>query len=121
MQSVGRVYLFKYPSKNPVLTLNGQSEFEQFGYDFDLSLQINSSVIAVSSLTKSTKLENKISFNLNRAGIVQIFSFDVLNLNTSLVSTFKSDRPYSGFGSRVKVIYFFKNFYFNSGKLVLFN
>ncbi len=49
IQSVGRVYLFKYPSNQPITILNGTENFEQFGYDLDLSKK---SLIAVSSVTK---------------------------------------------------------------------
>ena len=104
-QSVGRVYLFKYPSETSLITLTGSSKFEQFGYSFDLSIQSKQTVIAVSSISKDSKLNEPNAINLKYGGIVQVF-----NLNTNLhglpsvVCTLKSDRAYSAFGSRVKVI-----------------
>ncbi len=54
VQAAGRVYAFKYPSNKPLMILVGEENFEQFGYDFDLSVQLdNRKVIAVSSITKS--------------------------------------------------------------------
>ena len=56
-QAVGRVYLYKYPSKEPVLVLAGQEQFESFGYDFDLSRQLNKlNLIAVSSVKKGNSI-----------------------------------------------------------------
>ena len=58
VQAAGRVYVYKYPSKKQLISLTGQDEFEQFGYDFDLSIQLNRKVIAVSSYTKSKNLKH---------------------------------------------------------------
>ena len=58
VQSIGRVYLYKYPSSEPVKILTGSESFEQFGYDLDLSIQLQNkrSVIAISSYSKGKKL-----------------------------------------------------------------
>lgn len=109
LQSVGRVYIYKYPLSKPLMSLSGKSEFEQFGYDFDLSFQMGSSILAVSSIGKDVKLDNRTSFNLNRAGQVQLFQIDNSLLKINLISIIKSDRPYASFGSRIKV---FQNFNF---------
>ncbi|RNA30261.1 phosphatidylinositol-glycan-specific phospholipase D [Brachionus plicatilis] len=68
IQSAGRVYVYKYPSQKPVMVLNGEKEWAQFGYDFDMSFQEKNLVMAVSSITEDTKLQNGTSFELNRAG-----------------------------------------------------
>ena len=54
IQAVGRVYLYKYPSSQPVKVFEGKENFEQFGYDLDLSVQLKNkrSVISISSYTK---------------------------------------------------------------------
>lgn len=78
-------------------------EFEQFGYSFDLSNQTGQPMIAISSLTRDSKLNSQFALELNKSGIVQIFKINILNNSLSLLSTLKSDRPYSGFGSKIKV------------------
>lgn len=99
-QSVGKVYLYKYPSKTPVHVFNGSQEFEQFGYSFDIA---RGNIIAISSLTKESKLSDSfISSTLKNAGIVQLFD---IQQNYSQVATLKSDRSYANFGSKVKVIF----------------
>jgi hypothetical protein len=104
VQAVGRVYIFRYPSATPVAVLSGQTEYEQFGYSFDLSKQLAGlPVLAVGSMTKDTKLSsNRTSFELSRAGIVQLFKLDNPSSNATLMATLKSDRPYSAFGSRIR-------------------
>ena len=54
IQAVGRVYLYKYPSNQPIKVFVGNENFEQFGYDLDLSIQLQNkrSVIAISSYSK---------------------------------------------------------------------
>jgi hypothetical protein len=84
------------------LVLNGNTEFEQFGYDFDLSNQPEGLVIAVSSLTKDSKFEKNKNLEASRGGVVNLFSLN--ENNSSLIATLKSDRPYSAFGSKIKVI-----------------
>ena len=104
-QSVGRVYLYKYPNSNPVAVLTGESEFDQFGYSFDLSIQNKKMVIAVASVSKESKLEGKtLSYTLRDAGVVQVF--DISNLGKiAILSSLKSDRANAAFGSKLKVIY----------------
>ena len=100
MQAVGRVYVYKYPAMEPLAILNGTSEFEQFGYDFDLSNQLKGTLIAISSLTKDSKLDNRQNaFVSHRGGVVNLFYLG----NEQPVATIKSDRSYSGFGSKIKV------------------
>jgi hypothetical protein len=105
VQAVGRLYLFKYPSSNPVSVLEGQTQYEQLGYDLDMSRQIKADVIAVSSVAKDSKLKNN-TFVMNRAGEVGLYSIGP-NYSLSLISTLKSDRAYSAFGSKVKVTLLF--------------
>ena len=85
-----------------MIVLNGTSEFEQFGYSFDLTKQPEQIIIAVASVTKEAKLDKSpIASDLKNAGIVQLF-----NLNKTgypVVAVLKSDRSFSDFGSRVKV------------------
>ena len=83
-----------------MIILNGTSEFEQFGYAFDLSKQLQDIVIAVSSITKEAKLDkNKNAIVSHRGGVVNIFGLS----KQSLITTIKSDRSYSGFGSKINV------------------
>jgi hypothetical protein len=86
------------------MVLTGYDEFEQFGYDLDLTFRKDlGMLIAVSSVGKRAQLDNsKMGINLNRAGQVNVF---ILNSNGSseLITTFKSDRQHSLFGSKVKV------------------
>ncbi|CAF0717792.1 unnamed protein product [Brachionus calyciflorus] len=103
-QSIGRIYLYKYPKQEPIMVLNGEVEFGQFGYDFDLSIQSNSLIIAVSSVSENSKLQNGTSFELNRAGVVRLFQIDEKNLDFKFLSILKSDRPYSSFGSKVEFL-----------------
>ena len=57
IQAAGRVYLYKYPSKSILAQLSGEENFEQFGYDFDMSVQLNNKkIIAISSYTKGTNI-----------------------------------------------------------------
>jgi hypothetical protein len=84
------------------LVLNGHIEYEQFGYDFDLSNQPQGLVIAISSLTQDSKLERNNALEAKRGGVVNLFSLN--ENNSSLIATLKSDRPYSAFGSKIKVI-----------------
>ena len=100
IQSAGRVYLFKYPSLKPVIILNGDKELAQFGYNIDMSHQVNNFILAVSSVTEDTRLDNADSFELNRAGVVRIFNLK--QDKYELLSVIKSDRPYSAFGSSLK-------------------
>ncbi len=100
---MGRVYFYKYPQTEPYLTLTGQDRFEQFGFDFDLDQRNDLGLmIAVSSSGKQTKLPKFTSLTQYKAGIVQIFTIDC-NLSTSMIATFKSDRSYGSFGSKVQV------------------
>lgn len=92
-----------YPNTNPIMVLNGNTEFEQFGYDFDLSLQPQGQIIAISSLTKDSKLDKETSLEVTRSGVVNLFRLDAKN--SSLIATLKSDRPFSAFGSKIKVIH----------------
>lgn len=102
VQAVGSVHLFNYPSKKPAVSLSGASEFEQFGYSFDLSEQNQKLVISISSVSQESALDKRLALPLHRAGVVQ--SFDLSNLGQpKLISVLKSDRPYAQFGSRVKV------------------
>lgn len=102
VQSVGRAYLYKYPSKTPLSVVRGDIEYEQLGYSCDLSDQSGRLVAAISSPSKDTRLNTQASFELNRGGVVQLF--ELLNGKTlNLTATLKSDRPYSGFGSKIKV------------------
>ncbi len=42
------------------------------------------------------------TLKIDQGGIVQVF--DITNLNNmSILTTLKSDRPYAGFGSKIKV------------------
>jgi hypothetical protein len=42
------------------------------------------------------------ALKIDQGGIVQVF--DITNLNNiSIITTLKSDRPYAGFGSKIKV------------------
>ena len=66
-----------------------------------MSLQPQGQVIAISSLTKDTKLDKKESLEVTRGGIVNLYSLN--NENPKLIATLKSDRPYSSFGSKIKV------------------
>jgi len=102
VQAVGRVYLFKYPTKTPVKVLNGTDEFEQFGYSFDLAMNNEGNVVlAVSSVTKAVKLDNaKFASLLKNAGMVQIFN--LTNETVDVIATLKSDRSFSNFGSAVR-------------------
>ncbi len=102
MQAVGRLYLFKYPFIRPINVLVGQTQYEQLGYDFDMSRQIKADIIAVSSVAKDSQLNNK-TFVMNRAGEVNLYSIGP-NYSLSQISTLKSDRAYSAFGSKIKVI-----------------
>ena len=123
IQAAGRVYLYKYPSKTSFAQLRGEENFEQFGYDFDLSVQLNNrKVIAISSYTKGQNRFMQLfifllfvlfqkdcqldstgpALKIDQGGIVQVF--DITNLNNiSIITTLKSDRPYAGFGSKIKV------------------
>lgn len=58
--------------------------------------------VAVSSPAKDTRLDNQISYELNRAGVVNIYQ-EISPSRFDLTSTLKSDRPYSGFGNKVMV------------------
>ena len=40
---------------------------------------------------------------IDQGGIVQIFDITNLN-NVSVITTLKSDRPYAGFGGKIKVL-----------------
>lgn len=103
IQAAGRVYLYKYPSKTIFAQLQGEENFEQFGYDFDMSVQLNNrKVIAISSYTKDCQLNSTgAALKIDQGGIVQVF--DITNLNNiSILTTLKSDRPYAGFGSKIK-------------------
>ena len=56
IQAVGRVYIYKYPSLKPISVLSGMSQFENFGYDMDLSRQMASQdLIAISSIKKGSE------------------------------------------------------------------
>lgn len=57
-------------------------------------------MIAVSSFSKDTRLNSQVSYELNRAGVVQLFELNGTISNWR--ATLKSDRPYSGFGSKIK-------------------
>lgn len=98
------MYIYKYPSKTQLAQLSGDETFEQFGYDFDMSIQLdNRKVIAISSYTKDCQLNSAgPSLKLDQGGIVQVFDVNNLN-NISLITILKSDRSYAGFGSKVKV------------------
>jgi len=90
--------------------LTGTSEFEQFGYSFDLSIQSKQTVIAVSSISKDSKLNEANAINLKYGGIVQVFSLNsILHGLPNVMCTLKSDRSYSAFGSRVRVSSFINN------------
>ena len=103
IQSIGRVYIYKYPIKIPLIIYTGKNEFDQFGYDFDLSKQTNYSVIAITSLTHVSSLNRDSSLVLNRAGIVELYEINInKNQSSSLISTLKSDRELSEFGNKVK-------------------
>jgi hypothetical protein len=66
-----------------------------------LSLQPQGKVIAISSLTKDSKLDKKESLEVTRGGIVNLYSLN--EKIPKLITTLKSDRPYSSFGSKIKV------------------
>lgn len=100
IQSVGRVYLYKYPSLKPIMILNGDKEWAQFGYNFDMSYQVNNFIMAVSSVTEDTRLDNDASYELKRAGVVRLFNLK--EDKYELLSIIKSDRAYSAFGSRLE-------------------
>lgn len=52
---------------------------------------------------KDCKLNSATALTLHQCGIVQVF--DITNINSpSLITLLKSDRPYSDFGAKVKVI-----------------
>lgn len=104
VQSVGRAYVFTYPNKTPILVMNGSSEFEQLGYSVDLSTQSGRLTFAVSSMSKDTRRDDQASYELNRAGIVQLFELDDSAKKLNWRAMLKSDRPYSGFGSKIKVL-----------------
>jgi hypothetical protein len=119
IQSLGRVYIYKYGLKQPVTVFKGDQEFGQFGYEVDLSKQVNFSVIAVTSLTHESMLNDRSNaVKLNRAGIVELYRLDdtfsvhsnkylhqesstCKNQSTCLLATFKSDRQLAEFGNRV--------------------
>lgn len=112
-QAVGRVYLYKYPSKEPFHVFRGGSfsndlEQQQLGYSFDVSTNSHGyGVIAISSVTRQVKLDKAkgptFSPNLKNAGEVKIFK---LYEDFSLLACLKSDRSFASFGSRVKVTLF---------------
>lgn len=104
IQAVGRIYIYKFPDDLAFGMLIGKGENDQLGYSFDMGFQMGSPIIAVSSVTQDTRLENKTSFELNRAGIVELYKLNIVNGTFTWITTLKSDRPYSGFGSKVKVI-----------------
>jgi hypothetical protein len=62
-------------------------------------------ILGVSSPTKSAQLNSDEFLKLEKSGIVQLFN--ITNNNGELVqksiTILKSDRPYSGFGSKIKV------------------
>ena len=91
-----------------MLTLTGQDEFEQYGYDVDLSKRDDLGVLlAVSSTGKYSKLLNRqFAFDLHRAGQVKVYAVQVSmpnNPSANLITVLKSDRAYAGFGSKVQV------------------
>jgi hypothetical protein len=105
-QAIGRVYLYRFPATSSFLALSGRDEFEEFGYDFDLTKRKDYGlVLAVSSLGKKVKLNNReLAFELNLAGQVQVYSVEISDKPTvNLLSVFKSDRAYGAFGSKVQV------------------
>lgn len=102
IQSVGRAYIYTYPQQTPIAVIRGTSEFEQLGYSCDLSRQRGVMTVAVSSPTKDTRLDNQVSYELNRAGVVQIYQ-NTCASEFSWRATLKSDRSYSGFGNKIKV------------------
>ncbi len=100
-QAVGRLYLFRYPSKTPVRVLNGTDEFEQFGYSFDLAKVGEGVVLAVSSVTKAVRLDNaRFAENLKNSGRVQMFDLTG-GSGSGVIATLKSDRSFANFGSLV--------------------
>jgi hypothetical protein len=85
------------------LTLTGQDRFEQFGFDLDLNQHNELGImVAVSSPGKQTKLPKFTSLTQYKGGLVQVFTIDA-NSATSMIATFKSDRSYGSFGSKVQV------------------
>lgn len=60
-------------------------------------------MLAVGSPSKDTKRNYAFGADLSRAGIVQLFELNTALKNLTLIATLKSDRAYSGFGSKVKV------------------
>lgn len=110
LQAVGRVYLYKYPSKEPFHIFKESSftnafEQQQLGYSFDVSTNSDGhGIIAISSVTKQVKLNKakggKFSPYLKNGGEVNIFK---LYEDFSLLASLKSDRAFASFGSRVKV------------------
>ena len=95
----------------PTTVLTGNTEYEQFGYDFDLSNQPDGLVIAISSITKDAKLDAKNdALEVSRGGVVNLFSLK--SSTYSLIATLKSDRSYSSFGSKVKVSRIEKRLFF---------
>lgn len=106
IQAVGRVYQFVYVYEVPVQVLTGNTEFEQLGYSCDISRQQGLMTIAVSSVSKDTRIDNQVSYELNRAGTIQIYKQINSGSQFTWRASLKSDRPYSGFGNQVKVIFF---------------
>ncbi len=105
-QAIGRVYFYQFPATTPFLTLAGQDEFEEFGYDFDLTKRKDYNIVfAVSSVGKKTRINNRdLAFDLHLAGQVQAYSIQTTGKPTfSLLSILKSDRSYAAFGSKVQV------------------
>lgn len=113
IQSVGRAYVFLFPQSTPYSVFTGTTEFEQLGYSVDASSQRQLVTFAISSPSKDTRLNNQLSYELNRAGIVQIYQqASPSDYRFSWRATLKSDRPYSGFGSKVKVGYSLNSIFF---------
>jgi hypothetical protein len=99
---MGRVYVYKYPSTTPMWVLAGESDFDKFGFDLDMSNQMEQNVLAISAQSMTSQKINS-PVKLHRAGVVLLYNISDSGRQPNLIATIKSDRGFSAFGSKLKV------------------